>query len=229
MERDDERVRREEGLPLQGRATSEVSEAFALALLPVIHARLERARRFFQRAAETLEHGEEGEKESMLEILGKVQDESRLLGWSLGVVAAARGSNVLRARREAGGLAWLVDMVEEAVCVAFEPNPADLPTTRPGVAEGWELPFALAHGFLCAARNPGDEPPPATMRWRIDTVGDEARLVFLDREPARARLMRALEELGSLLPGLEPCDHPEGPAVRLPAAWLGPPTELPPC
>lgn len=133
---------------------------------------------------------------------------SRELSWALGVVGAALGANLLLARRHAGGLEVLAELVGTVHERAGAPPPlleGPLPRLSPAVGEGWELPWALASTLFLL---PGRRVVLAERAWHIagEPCPDLEGLV------AAVRRRLPLFELGRG-DGAEP-------AIRFPAGWL---------
>jgi len=77
------------------------------------------------------------------------------LGWTLGVLSAVRGADVLRERREARGVAWLLAVLDEHLRAEGRPLPA--PRREPATVDvarlaGWELPWICANLLAHAQR-----------------------------------------------------------------------------
>src|SRR5262245_13498762 len=80
-----------------------------------------------------------------------LRDESRLAlqehmglrtnrtGWSLGVLAAAHGIDLLRERREPEGLRWIAGDLAEARGLVLVPVTEELPSVRSRVCREWEV------------------------------------------------------------------------------------------
>jgi hypothetical protein len=132
------------------------------------------------------------------------------LGYLLGVLSAAAGTGVLRARRLECAPRLFVELVAARHALALVPEARELPLApRASLdgAEGWEGAFALAALFDAAARGAG-----GSLRWRI--VPQRAGWLVTFPDAPRTTSARALCALGVRA-------H-EGGAL-LPRAWLATP------
>lgn len=98
------------------------------------------------------------------------------LGWLLALLSRQRGSDLLLARREARGQAWLLELLREAVRrerrELGEPRPGSL-EPDPAREEALELGWACAGWLFAAAR---ELPERGTLAWGIEARGERVRL-----------------------------------------------------
>ena len=137
----------------------------------------------------------------------------RRIGWALGVLAAAGGTDLLLARRERDGLRDVLELVVLAR-PAHAPDPAldALPRLSSSVGEGWEVPLVVASAVWHAA---GELAPGAALRW--EAWRGEGRLTF--RLATAAAGFPA--ELVELVPGAE-LGREDGLRLAFPAEWFAP-------
>ncbi len=114
-----------------------------------------------------LERGPVGPK------VDEVVEETRELGWILGVLSAASGADVLLARRELDGVARVLDWVRRVLERESKELPApDAPLTRLRMVEaGWEVPWLIGSLLHLAARD-ADGP------WGWSLVREEGALLL---------------------------------------------------
>lgn len=86
---------------------------------------------------------------------------SRRAGWSLGVLAAAHGIDLLRERRAPDGLRWIVGDLVAARALELAPGPAELPTVVSRTSRAWEVCLLAAWCVLKVG-----ESADGTVRWR---------------------------------------------------------------
>lgn len=101
--------------------------------------------------------------------LSRAGDEAQRLGFLLGVLGAASGSDTLLARREAESLEWMVSLVGKAARRAgrpLGPGPERLPRPKSSTPDAWSLAWALGAGLWSL---PADGP------WDLREVGDRMR------------------------------------------------------
>jgi len=155
-------------------------------------------------------------------------DPVEALGFLVGVLSAAAGTDALHGRRERRGLAWIGGRLERRLAAAgrrLVPGAALLPDAPVGLGRGWELPFALAW-TLDAARGGGA----GELRWAFARAGGHGRLRIgpLAAGPAVASearvLARALRgaSLGlELAAGRATWSWPTGERERAPGGGAG--------
>lgn len=110
--------------------------------------------------------------------------ETRELGWCLGVVAAAHDLDLLLARREPEGLAWMLIALAEAEGFRLEPTPATLPEIPLPAKLGWRVPLLAAWSARAVARGAGP------VRWTAGTTGAEGWLALRGEQGAMPVLAR---------------------------------------
>ncbi len=135
----------------------------------------------------------------------------RRIGWCLGVLAAANGTDLLLARRERDGLRDMLELLALAH-PDHPPEPAleELPRLSTSVGEGWEVPLLLACLFLHGARALTYGGP---LAWKLAS-GDDAVTVTLAEGPDDFP-----DELVALVPGAS-LTRDEGATLSLPAEWF---------
>jgi hypothetical protein len=179
-------------------------------MLPVLLHRMGNASQLLSNLAALLEVRASAleERSEDLGAAGGIVDET---GWLLALLASASGANLLLERREAHGLAPLVDAVR--ACLRREGRDlasaaGALPRLSPSVASGWELPWYLGSVlYLCGRALPEK----AALAWSIARGVGSWRLACA----------RTTDERPSLaLPGVR--DRVEGDlrVVELPVGWL---------
>jgi len=132
---------------------AEGGDPLAPLLLPVLVHRLNNATQLLSNLDAVLRVG--GERDWLAERssdLGDSAHDVHELGYVLAVLASASGADLLLARREPAGLAYMLRVV--ASCAAREGRgfelPGELPELAPEVHAGWELAWAAA-ALLCLA------------------------------------------------------------------------------
>jgi hypothetical protein len=98
---------------------------------------------------------------------------TRPAGWCLGVLAAAQGVDLLRERREADGLRWMVAATTEARGWTLEPRAERLPGIAGSACAHWAISLL---GAWCALR--ACEGSSGVVRWHSDEHGAGRRLAF---------------------------------------------------
>lgn len=201
-------------------ATSEVRERAAAelaeALLPVIRRYLRLSVEEFRTVESSFEVTDEGLcDEELLRRVEARQEEGHAIGWCLGVLAAASGTDVLLARREQDGLRELVELVQIALGDRpLWPATKELPRVEPSVGAGWELPFLVAWAFLRAGICPPTEEP---LRWGL-MEHRERQTFFVACGPDRD--VGPWSQLVQLVDGAEAIEEDDGFGVVLPAGTL---------
>ena len=147
-------------------------------------------------------------------------DEVDRLGWCMGVLAAARGTDLLRERRERDGLARFVAFVGDALGAApIAPAAARLPRLSSSAGAGWEVPLAAGWLFFAVAR----ARPGAPLGWCFETDEGRARLALATRSfsaQERRALVCAGGELGVLPPDARWESVGEDVGFALPRHWF---------
>lgn len=121
--------------------------------------------------------------ESRLRLQETLAARARRAGWCLGVLAAAQGFDLLRGRREAEGLRWMVGTLAEVG--AFRPTPpaSELPRIA-GVRDPWEISLLATWCALQVGQSPAGR-----LRWRAGEHGTSKWLAF-ESGSAHVRLAR---------------------------------------
>lgn len=195
------------------------ADELAEAILPAVLARLRQQTERLQHLAERLtrDPGRGLDDAKELEELEADQDLGGRIGWCLGVLAAAAGTDLLLARRERDGLARMAALLALARPEHRAiPSLEELPDLSPGEGAGWEVPLLVTYAFLVASRG---LPAGAELRWsarrRAETV-----VISIER-PADAPAPGArLGELLPLVPGARLAPDAGRLALSLPARWL---------
>jgi hypothetical protein len=164
------------------------------ALLPVLMHQLNNATQFLQTlgalAAMDPERDWVGERR---EDLAQTSREVEGLGYVLAVLACAEGADLLGERRDARGLAHLVEAVRGALRRerrSIGAPEAALAELAPGAGRGWEAPWAVASVLLGAGRE-GD--PGEDLRWSLELEeGSQGERAVLSIHRAPGPLLRAL-------------------------------------
>ncbi len=196
-------------------AIARAAERLARAYVPAIVARLRALGEAYEALAERLARASAAEL-AWDPALESDEAQAGALGYALGVLAAAAGSPVLRARRMEAAPRVLVELVLERHAVVLDPAPIELPRAAPAGGAGWEATFALALLFdAAAARAPG-----ARLAWSCARVERGWRLRFAGAPTALA------PEAEAALAALGVEARAAGEHV-LPAAWLLAPGDAP--
>ena len=197
----------------------EIADPLARALLPVLLHRIANAAQLLSGLDALLPLGPAvlEERSGDLASAGETVDD---VGWLLALLASASGSRLLLERRNRGGLAPLLDGVRS--CLRRDgrdlaPADAPLPDLSPDVADGWQLPWAIASLLFLEGRGLA---PKAALPWSLRPAGDSWS-VECDASPATdagPSLARLLEDL----PGAR--FHRAGgkASLAIPRAWLRP-------
>jgi hypothetical protein len=139
-------------------------------------------------------------------------------GWLLALLASAAGAHLLLDRRERAGLGPLVACVRE--CLRREQHDlaepqGRLPDLWPGVAAGWQLPWAVGSILYVAGRS---LPLRETLVWRVEVRSDGASL------ECYAATSPDLERFGAWvsceLPLARVRSAPGATTLHLPRGWL---------
>lgn len=157
--------------------TATTSDAMVDALLPRVVQRLDETRRGLANP----------ETEDAVE--AKVRD----LGWVLGVLAGATGADLLRSRREQGGLeTFLTFIAQEREKQGFTLRYASPPPRlTDGATASWELPFAVGRVAWEAALGTAD------VWFELGSETLETRFSLERAVPTMNELEEALAEFGS--------------------------------
>jgi hypothetical protein len=107
---------------------------------------------------------------------------ARSAGWCLGVLAAAHGLDLLRARHEAEGLRWMVALLAEARGWSLRPRSARFPRLAGCAAAHWEICLLAAWCVLRAGTGSR-----GVVRWHAEKRDRELSLGF-ELGPERAVL-----------------------------------------
>jgi len=181
-------------------------EALARVCVPALVERMGEMAERFEALAGDLARG----RRSELEALRRIEADEELgpeLGYLLGVLAAARGTDVLLVRRAAGGARMLVGTLAGALGARLRPDAGALPDTR-AWGGGWESALALGMLFHAELRA-GCE---LAWSFRRDRRGWIVGFPGSGPAPARAAA-RALAPLGV---------RPASRGALLPALWFCP-------
>lgn len=150
-----------------------VRDPLAEALFPVLVHRMNNATQILTTLGAVLDAGlEDALLEGSSEDLAGASHDVRELGWLLGVLASAGGANLLLERRERSGLDIVMRAVRDALRregrdLAEAPAEDALPALVADVADGWQVPWAIASTLYVA----GSATSPGTMlSWKIDTL-----------------------------------------------------------
>jgi hypothetical protein len=185
------------------RAARRGAEELGRAVLPLVFERVRRLTRELETRARS-----PGDQSGAVEDAGERVDlrdgaeDVRAAGFLLGVIACARGIDLLLARREEEGLRDVVRWVGVALGARIEPSARELPLLATARGNGWEIPLLGACLFLRAARI-GPAAPLALPRARRDERDD-----------------RFLADLALLVPGAEALVGDERFGFHWPSTWL---------
>lgn len=193
-----------------------LAEDLGRALAPSIAARIGALGERYQAFALRLGAGDEGRFADALfdesQALELARDEAAVVeaGYVLGVLAAACGLDVLRARRLDEGPRVLVELVARRFGRTLDPPVGALPLAAADAGGGWEGTFALGALFAAAAGGAAAGP----LGWRLARAAGaedwtlDFRACDADRTVAAARAALAASGVratgdggGTLLPG----------------------------
>jgi hypothetical protein len=141
-------------------------------------------------------------------------EEVRSAGFVLGVIAAARGVDLLRARREVDGLRAVARWVEAASGARLSPGVEALPRLATNVGQGWELAFLGGYLILRAARESHGE----ELRWELERVQGSSVILLPMR--AAGAWTTSLADLACLVPGAGALVLHGRSGFRWPSQWL---------
>ena len=200
-------------------AASRAADQLGRAVLPHLLGRLDGTTESFRVLTRKLTENPKAtiSDEAALSRVESAQGEAHRVGWFLGCLASASGTDLLIARREENGLRLFCGLVLEALGegVRIEPDAEALPRTATGIGRGWELSFLT--GFLFHAALAGQFPE-GRLNWSIERHNENA---FLRVESALNKDdATLLEELAELLPGARASASVERAELRFPDAWL---------
>jgi len=152
----------------------------------------------------------------------EAQGEAHRVGWFLGCLASASGTDLLIARREENGLRLFCGLVLDALTGSVKVTPAavDLPRIATGIGRGWELSFLAGFLFYAALRG---ELSGEQLRWSLKRRNDQAYLRV--ESVLKTDDARLLEDLAGLLPGARAAASVERAEIRFPETWLAPRTQ----
>ena len=142
------------------------------------------------------------------------------LGWTLGVLAAATGSNLILARRERRGARLVVDLIGALFarrCVTLVPDAGALPEESPRVGHGWELSFACGALFHAAG---GALPGETALCWALAREPGGAWCLSFEEPRDGARLAEVAAALRDLLPALAWHADAARWSARFPGDWF---------
>jgi len=155
------------------------------------------------------------EDEELMAAVEERHAEGHAIGWCLGVLAAASGTDLLLTRRERNGLSEMFRLVLVALGDReLSPSADELPSVAPDRGGGWELPFLLSWMLLRAGITPPNDGP---LRWGL-MEHDERQTFFLGCAPRRE--IHPLRALVRLVEGAEAIEEDDGIGVVLPAGSL---------
>lgn len=189
------------------------AEELAEAILPAVLTQLRDQTGRLQHLADRISHDP---REALVDPTGVESLEAdqvlgRRIGWCLGVLAAANGTDLLLARRERDGLRDMLELVAQATPEhPPEPSLEGLPRLATSPGEGWEVPLLAATAFWHAART---LPAGASLVWKLKSAADSVSLHLssgADAFPA---------ELLGLVPGAE-LARDDGFTLSFPRDWF---------
>jgi hypothetical protein len=131
--------------------------------------------------------GDDGERLALQE---ELVARTHRAGWCLGVLAAARGADLLRGRRESDGLRWMIAAVASARGFELVPREEELPSLVTRAPDAWKIALLAAWSVLQAGLR-----PERLVRWCAEERGAFRRLVFETRT-ARTCARRAGSIIG---------------------------------
>jgi len=190
-------------------------------VLPFVLARLGRAARRLRELSTLLEESPLALRDgSSLAAVEEARAETDRLGWCLGVLAAARGSDLLLERRERAGLRQVV----EVVCAALgdrtlDPPAAALPELAGRSGQSWELPLLLGWSVFAVARE-----QTGPIRWNCSGSSQSACFSLVLAGMERERRQQLAEQWKKLCQLISPpCTaglESDRLLLTFPAAWL---------
>ena len=202
-------------------AASRAADKLGKAVLPHLLGRLDGTTESFRALARKLSEDPDATLSDQIALsrVEEAQGEAHRVGWFLGCLASASGTDLLIARREDNGLRLFCGVILDALSdnTTISPAPVDLPRIATGIGRGWELSFLAGFLFYAGLNGEfaGDE-----LCWTLERRNDQA---FLRVESVlRNEDAELLEELAGLLPGARANASVELAEIRFPDPWLAP-------
>ena len=200
-------------------AAARAADQLGKAVLPYLLGQLDGTTESFRALAHSFGEDPEASLSEHLALtrVEEAQGEAHRIGWFLGCLASASGTDLLIARREDNGLRLFCGVVLDALAgeTHLTPGPGDLPRIATGIGRGWELSFLagfLFYAALCGERDPNQ------LAWKIER-GPERALLGV-RSMLRGEDGVLLERLGGLLPEVRARAGEEWAELVVPAGWL---------
>ncbi len=160
-----------------------------------------------------------GDDESLAMVASRSDDLTRAgekatrVGYALGVLGSAQGTELLLARREPAGLEWMLDFLAEGLRrEGRELRPLVLPHLAPAAADGWQPPWAVGRVLLAASLGPD-----GAGRWNLE-LRPEGWLLTAG-EPDGPAWLALQEDFARKVPAVEVLAGP-GASVVFPAGWF---------
>jgi len=205
--------------PSAREAASRAADKLGRAVLPHLLGRLDGTTENFRALARRLASDPEATfcDDVAMGRVEEAQGEAHRVGWFLGCLASASGTDLLIARREENGLRLFCGLVLEALAGpgGVVPDPSELPRIATGVGRGWELSFLA--GFLFCAAFSGARPE-GPLGWTVERLEGQAYLRVqssLGREDAML-----IEAVTGLLPEARASASADRAEIRFPENWL---------
>lgn len=197
-------------------STTPSSPFAAATLLAALTRRAGRAAQDLDALSLSEQHGHEDDPDhDPLQIL---DEDTRGLGFALGVLSCVTGAEQLCMRHEPNGLEPLIALVDDALLAEgrrLAPTAAPLPELVPGVGRGWELPWACACALYGAGRACA---PGAVLAWHFER--HESFWLLTCRAALVPEARAELERLAGRLEGLLCASDELQTQVELPRTWL---------
>lgn len=200
-------------------AASRAADKLGKAVLPHLLGQLDGTTESFRALARKLSADSDAtlSDSAALAHVEQAQGQAHRVGWFLGCLASASGTDLLIARREENGLRLFCGLVLDALAnpAILSPAQSHLPRIATGIGRGWELSFIAGFLFYAALRG---EFSKGQLRWSIEPRNDQS---FLRVESGlQSGDGDLLEQLTGVLPGARAQVSAESAEIRFPSAWL---------
>lgn len=195
------------------------------ALLPVLVHRMNNTTQLLSNLRSVLQHaGERDWLGERAEDLASAYGDLDAAGYLMAVLASASGADLLLARREARGVAWMVEAVGEVVRReggTFREPSRPVPEQAPDVHDGWQFAWGVGALLLASARACGERA--ATCEWQL--LEDSAAWVLVGSCVPSDEFASLAPTLAERLPEASLDVRREGWSWRVPATWLRSPAD----